>query len=65
MKIMDVAEIAKTALLVGSTFPAYKALIEQVIDAFDGDPDKQADLKQAYEQAVGAAEAAHLDAQSI
>lgn len=65
MQLDDVAKIAKTALMVGSTFPAYKALFDQVVEAFAAEPDKQAALQRSYEEAIGGAEAAHRDAQAV
>lgn len=60
---MDLQSILKTMALIGSGLPAYKALLDQVIDLFD--PADQDTLKASYASALADAESAHKAAQSL
>ena len=60
---MNLASIIATRAEVGAGLPAYKALFDQVVGAFnEGD---RAELKAAYARAIAASDAAHRDAQSL
>lgn len=60
---MNIEEIIKTMLLIGSDLPAYKALLDQVVAAFS--EDDQALLQQTYADARKRSDAAHEAAQSL
>lgn len=60
---MNIAAIIKTMVETGAHLPAYKQLLDQVMGLF-GEHD-QAELKQAYEQALARADEAHTRAQQL
>lgn len=60
---MDLQSILKTMALIGSNLPAYKQLLDQVIDLFE--PAEQETLKTSYAAALADADAAHKAAQAL
>jgi DNA invertase Pin-like site-specific DNA recombinase len=60
---MNLDNILKTILLIGSDLPAYKALFDQVLGAFS--ENEQEILKQTYAEAIAAADKAHAAAQAL
>lgn len=60
---MNFEKITQTLVMLGSDFPAYRALFEQVVTLFsDSDQER---LKIEYEKAMTNADAAHRAAQSL
>ena len=62
---LDIGKILETVLEVGADAPAFVALFNQVVDAFQAEPDKQAELKEGYAEALAKAKAQHEDAQKV
>lgn len=60
---MKVEDVLKTMALIGADLPAYKALLDQIIDLFA--PNDQETLKASYADAVAASDAAHKAAQAL
>lgn len=60
---MNLDSILKTMALIGSNLPAYKELLDQVIELFE--PAEQDQLKQSYADALADAKSAHEAAQAV
>jgi len=60
---MDLQKILNTIALLGSNLPAFKALFDQVVNAFDGDD--QDVLKATYADMMSKSDAAHRAAQEL
>lgn len=60
---MNLTNILKTMALIGSNLPAYKQLLDQVIDLFE--PADQDVLKTSYAAALRDAQSAHEAAQAV
>lgn len=60
---MNLSAILNAITLVGSNLPAFKALFDQVVDAFD--EKDQAVLKTAYAEMQAKSDAAHKAAQAL
>lgn len=56
---MDLAKILETLAMAGANLPAYKALLDQVLQVVEGTD------KLTLEQAIAESDAAHRDAQSL
>ncbi len=62
---LDIARVVATTALQGTGLPAYKALFDEIVGAFDGQPETQQELKDAYAVAMVDAKAAHDAAQAL